>query len=64
MSNEYTGQLDRNPVMDDAGTHTATPRLRFMNGRLQQLFWPCDGVSTPEWRDAPDATPVEPDTPQ
>lgn len=49
--NEYTGEPGRNPAMDPAGSHVATVRVRFVNGGLQQLFWPCDGVSVAEWRD-------------
>lgn len=49
---------DRNPMMDDAGTHTLTPKLRFISGRLSQLWLPCDWtVNGPEWREVPDETP-------
>lgn len=46
---------DRNPMMDDAGTHVATARLTFIDGKLHQLFWPTDmAASDPEWRPVPE----------
>ena len=55
---------DRNPAMSDEGTHVALPRFQFVGGMLRQLWWPCDGVSGPEWRDvvSDDVPPMpEPD---
>lgn len=56
---------DRNPVLDAAGTHTGVARFVFVGGRLFQLFYPCDGVSAPEWREVPtlDVPPVDLDAP-
>lgn len=53
---------DRNPMMDDAGTHVATARLMFNGGVLHQLFWPADmAAHDPEWRPVPEwVEPVEP----
>lgn len=53
---------DRNPVMDDQGTHIGLARFTYLsNGQLAQLFWPCDGVSSAEWRPLPDLDPPAPD---
>lgn len=44
---------DRNPVLDDDGTHIGIARFVLIGGALHQLFWPCDGVSGAEWREVP-----------
>lgn len=43
---------NRNPMMDNEGTHGATARLKFISGRLYQLYMPCDTAThAPEWRE-------------
>ncbi len=49
-------------VFATGGTMTAEPtvNLRFMNGRLQQMWvWRGGATVTTEWRDVPDATPPQ-----
>lgn len=43
----------RNPNLDEAGTHVSTSNLKFIDGKLHQLFWPASGASAPEWRMVP-----------
>lgn len=52
-----------NPLLDDTGCHVATARLRFVGGRMQQLWMPADAAThAPEWRDVESVT-LEHDTP-
>ena len=48
-----------NPMMDDAGTHFVTPRLKISDGSPVQLWLPADATAhAPEWRPIPeDPTP-------
>jgi len=44
-------EFPRNPALDDDQTHVATVRLKFVDGKLHQLWWPADANKhMPEWR--------------
>lgn len=40
-----------NPLLDNNGTHYCTAVLKFVNGKLHQLWMPADtAANKPEWR--------------